>query len=424
MKRRHLILGNGPAGVVAAETLARYAPNDEILLYGCEGVPPYSRMAIPYLLEGQINEQGTWLRKGEDHFARLGITLSEGRAVAVDQAAKQVLFADGTRSDYDTLLIATGSSPLLPPIPGIDLPGVTPCWTLAEARTIAKRLKPGVRVVQMGAGFIGAILLETFVQKGAQLTVVEVGDRMVPRMLTPRAGNLLRRWVEARGVAVRTGCRIEAIAPAADSPLLVRLSSGEELAADLVIVAAGVRPNISFLAGTTIQRESGILVDAGMRTSDPAIFAAGDCAQAPDLRTGQQVVAAIQPNAVDQGRVAAIQMAGGQACLPGVLAINVLDTLGLVATSFGQWQGVAEEAGGSGVEWCDEARFSYISLQFQEDRLIGATTVGFSEHTGVLRGLIQGRVRLGPWHERLLAQPLAFVEAFLARAHYPTLLAA
>lgn len=159
---RHLILGNGPAGVVAAETLRRYAPDDEILLYGCEGLPPYSRMAIPYLLEGNIDEQGTYLRKSADYFAAQGIRLAEGRAVAVDVANQTVLFADGHRERYDRLLVATGSSPILPPIPGIDLPGVTPCWTLAHAKAIAERLRPGARVIQMGAGFIGSILLESF----------------------------------------------------------------------------------------------------------------------------------------------------------------------------------------------------------------------------------------------------------------------
>jgi len=423
---RHLILGNGPAGVVAAETLRRYAPEDEILLYGCEGLPPYSRMAIPYLLEGNIDERGTYLRKSADHFAALGIRLAEGRAVAVDVANQTVLFADGHRERYDRLLVATGSSPILPPIPGIDLPGVTPCWTLAHAKAIAERLRPGARVIQMGAGFIGSILLESFVRAGAHLTVVELGDRMVPRMMTPIAGNMIRRWVERQGVVVRTETRIEAIERGSDSgaPLEVVLATGERVPADLVIVAAGVRPNVAFLEGTPVHVASGVLVNERMESSVAGIFAAGDCAEAPDLFTGRHLVAAIQPNAVDQGRVAAVNMAGGHAVLKGVLAINVLETLGLISTSFGQWQGVPATQGGSGVEWVDEGAFRYLSLQFHEDRLIGATAIGLSEHVGVLRGLIQGRIPLGVWHKRLLANPLAFVEAYLARAQYPALLAA
>ncbi len=445
---RHLILGNGPAGVVAAETLRRLRPQDEILVYGCEGRPPYSRMAIPYLLEGQIKEPGTYLRKAPDHFARAGIELREGRAVSLDAAHRRVLFADGHFETFDRLLIATGSTPIRPPIPGNDLPGVTTCWTLEDARRIQERLHPGARVVQLGAGFIGCIILESLVKAGAKLTLVEMGDRLVPRMLTPRAGTMLREWVEKQGVAVRTNTRIEAIhvshrteaglverfkalfrasptqTERAEAPLWVTLSSGEVVPADLVIIAAGVRPNLAFLEGTPVHVASGVLVDATMQSSVPGVYAAGDCAEAPDLFTGQHLVAAIQPNAADEARVAATNMAGGKAQLPGVLPLNVLDTLGLISTSMGQWQGVPEAEGGSHVEWVNAAEGKYLSLQFQHDRLIGATAVGLTEHVGALRGLIQGKVRLGPWHERLLANPLRFVDAYVATTQQPAALVA
>ncbi|MGA8879752.1 MAG: FAD-dependent oxidoreductase, partial [Azonexus sp.] len=134
---KHIILGNGPAGVVAAETLRHAAPGDDILLVGSEDAPPYSRMAIPYLLEGNIDERGTYLRKTEGHFDRLRIRQRHGRAVAVDSEKRTVLFADGHFEPYDRLLVATGSHPVRPPIPGIDLPQVQTCWTLDDARAIA-----------------------------------------------------------------------------------------------------------------------------------------------------------------------------------------------------------------------------------------------------------------------------------------------
>ena len=129
---KHIILGNGPAGVVAAETLRRAAPADEILLVGNEDAPPYSRMAIPYLLEGNIDESGTYLRKADDHFAGLGIGQHRGRVVAVNSEKQTILFDDGHFESYDRLLIATGSHPVRPPIPGIDLPAVQTCWTLDD----------------------------------------------------------------------------------------------------------------------------------------------------------------------------------------------------------------------------------------------------------------------------------------------------
>ena len=162
-----------------------------------------------------------------------------------------------------------------------------------------------------------------------------------------------------------------------------------------------------------------MLVNDHLETSVPGIFAAGDVAEAPDLFTGAHLVSAIQPNAADQARIAATNMARDlvhESRLNGVLAINVLDTLGLISSSFGQWWGEKPEAGGSGVEMVDEARYRYLSLQFKDDVLVGATSIGLTDHVGVLRGLIQTRTPLGAWKQRLMQDPLRVMEAYLSMA--------
>ncbi|MBK8319596.1 MAG: NAD(P)/FAD-dependent oxidoreductase [Betaproteobacteria bacterium] len=408
---KHIILGNGPAGVVAAETLRRVAPADDILLVGNEDEPPYSRMAIPYLLEGNIDEAGTYLRKTAGHFASLRIEQRRGRVVAVNTEKQTILFEDGHFESYDRLLIATGSHPVRPPIPGIDLPEAQTCWTLEDARAIAARAQPGSRVLQLGAGFIGCIIMEALVKRGVHLTVVEMGDRMVPRMMTPEAGGMIKRWVEKQGVNVVTKAGVDRIEKGQNRPLTVTLTTGEQLECDLLIVAAGVAPNVAFLEGTAVHVAKGILVDATMQTSVPGIYAAGDVAEAPNLFSGRHLVSAIQPNAVDQARIAALNMAGQPTEMKGVLAINVLDSMGMISSSFGEWQGVE---GGDGVERADEANGRYISLQFQGEVLVGATSVGLTEHVGALRGLIQGKTKLGAWKPKLLETPTRFVEAYIA----------
>ncbi|KFB73674.1 MAG: FAD-dependent oxidoreductase [Candidatus Accumulibacter phosphatis] len=408
---RHVIIGNGPAGVVAAETLRRADAAAEITLIGDEAEPPYSRMAIPYLLMGQIDEAGTYLRKNAEHFERLRIRMLRGRVEAIDSGARSLRLADGQLLPYDRLLIASGAQPVRPPVPGIDLPKVWSCWTLADARMIAAGIGRGVRVLQMGAGFIGCIIMESLAARGPQLTVVEMGDRMVPRMLDAVAGAMLRRWCEARGVRVLTGRRVVAIAAAGEA-LRVQLDDGETLEVDALISATGVRPNIAFLYGSGVAVDAGVLVDASMQTSVAGIYAAGDVAEAVEFGTGLRVVNAIQPDAVEQARVAALHMAGQPAVLPGTFVFNILDTLGLISASFGQWQGVA---GGESVQLLDEAGFRYLRLAFDGDRLVGANCIGHTEHIGVLRGLIQGQVRLGEWKDRLLANPLQLSEAYLAR---------
>lgn len=408
---RHVIIGNGPAGVVAAETLRRADAEAGITLIGDEAGPPYSRMAIPYLLMGKIDEAGTYLRKDADHFERLRIRMLLGRVTAIDSGARTLRLADGGILPYDRLLIASGAQPVRPPVPGIDLPKVLSCWTLADARAIVAGIGRGVRVLQMGAGFIGCIIMESLAARGPQLTVVEMGDRMVPRMLDAVAGAMLRRWCEARGVRVLTGRRVVAISSAGEA-LLVRLDDGQMLEVDVLISATGVKPNIAFLDGSGVAVNAGVLVDTTLQTSIAGIYAAGDVAEAVEFGTGLRVVNAIQPDAVEQARIAALNMAGQSATLPGTFVFNILDTLGLISASFGQWQGIA---GGETAQLLDETRFRYLRLAFDGDRLVGANCIGHTEHIGVLRGLIQGQVRLGEWKDRLLANPLQLSEAYLAR---------
>jgi len=286
---------------------------------------------------------------------------------------------------------------------------------MEDARRIIARAVPGSRVLQIGAGFIGCIIMEALQSRGVALTVVEMGDRMVPRMMTPAAGAMIRKWCEKQGVRVHVATRVTAIGEAGGgrAALSARLDSGEELEAETLIVAAGIRPNVEFLRGSGVACETGVVVDAAMQTNIPGIYAAGDVAAAIDFSTGVRGINAIQPSAVEQARVAALNMAGRRVESRGALSLNVLDTVGLVSTSFGQWWG---ERGGQGVELIDEPEFRYLSLQFRGDVLIGATSIGLTEGVGVLRGLIEGRVRLGPWKDRLLQRPLEFAEAYLARA--------
>jgi NAD(P)H-nitrite reductase large subunit len=412
---KHVILGNGPAGVVAAETLRKAAPGDAITLVGDEPGPPYSRMAIPYLLIGDIDEKGTWLRKDPAHFPRLRIPLKEGRAASVDAAARAVKLESGEILPFDRLLVATGSRPNRPPIPGLDLPGVHPCWTLEDARAIAKRAKKGSRVLQMGAGFIGCIIMEALAERGVELVVVEMGERMVPRMMPRGASELIRAWCERRGVKVVTSARVNEIR-SARGQLDVSLSDGQSFAADLVISATGVTPNTAFLEGSGVACDQGVLVNERMQTNVAGVYAAGDVARAPEFDTGNMIAYAIQPTAVEEARIAALNMAGRDAVSPGGLAMNVLDTLGLISTSFGQWHGIAPAQGGSWTELSDAERFRYLRLEFQDDRLIGATSLGHTDHVGVIRGLIQGRVRLGEWKAKLTADPSKLMDAYLARA--------
>ncbi|MCH9766083.1 MAG: FAD-dependent oxidoreductase, partial [Alphaproteobacteria bacterium] len=246
---QHVILGAGPAGVTAAETIRAADKSASITMISGEPEPPYSRMAIPYLLHGSIEERGTYLRQTDGHYDQLGIAYKQGPVSAVDTRNKNVHLPGGELMSYDKLLVATGASPITPPIPGADLPGVHNCWTLDDARAILKLADRGAPVVLVGAGFIGSIVLEALYQRGCRITVVEIAPRMVARMMDETAGGMLGSWCEAKGVKVITDTRVEEISTTTGgSDLAVRLSNRSLIPAKLVVLAAGVRPNVDFLA--------------------------------------------------------------------------------------------------------------------------------------------------------------------------------
>jgi len=406
----HVVIGAGPAGVTACETLRQLDTAARISLISGEPEPPYSRMAIPYLLVDAIKENGTYLRKSENYFPDHKIDIHHVSVTAVNPDDRSISFENGNSLDYDRLLIATGASPIQPPITGIDLPGVHQCWTLQDARAIAARARPGTSVVLVGAGFIGCIILEALVTRGCQLTVVEREDRMVPRMLNNTAGGLLKRWCENLGVTILTNTAVNKIEQKGKK-LSVNLDNGDAIAAGLVITAAGVKSNIDFLAGSNINTDQGILVDQYLQSNQQGVFAAGDVAQGRDFTAGGFAVQAIQPTAVEHGRIAATNMVKPNSLsYPGSLNMNVLDTLGLISISFGQWLGNAD---GDCAELLDDAQYRYLNLQFDGEYLTGASSLGHTQHMGVLRGLIRSRVPLGIWKKRLMDDPTRLMEAYL-----------
>jgi NAD(P)H-nitrite reductase large subunit len=416
----HIIIGAGPAGVIAAETIRKHAPHDQITIVGEEKEAPYSRMAIPYLLVGNVAEQGTHLRKSASHFKDFNINVVQAQVNTAQAATKTIVLSNGQSMVYDRLLIATGSTPMRPPIPGIDLPHIYSCWTLADARAIMDKVKPGSRVLQMGAGFIGCIIMEALAarietHKSGKLSVVEMGDRMVPRMMGPAAGGMIKNWVQSKGVDVHTGAKVESITQKG-AALVAKLSTGDSIEVDVIISATGVKPTIGFLKDSGVTCKTGVLTDDHMQTNAQGVYAAGDCAEAFDHFTSAQVVSAIQPNAADQARVAALNMVGQHASLKQVTQINVLDTLGLVSASFGNWQGVPPDQGGEQIELKDDARHKLLSMQFKGDVMVGCNSIGWTDHVGALRGLVEGKVKLGEWKATLKADPTKLMAAYLATA--------
>lgn len=411
---RHVIIGGGPAGMYALDTIRKLDESASITLISDE--PAYSRMALPYYLAREIPEEHVLLGN-ERFFEEMRIDALLGRRVtAINPEQKGLTLDDGSTVNFDTLLIATGSSPTRPGIPGADGSKVTTLWTLQESQDVLSRTMDETEVVFIGAGFIGFIVVNALYKIGCQLSVVEIQGQILPRMLDGASGSLAERWLNDKGIAVYTGATVTEIGDLKNGRKAVRLSDGRSLAADLVVIATGVRPNTDLVQNSGIQVQQGILVNDRLQTNFPFIYAGGDVAQGPDLSTGRQAIHAIQPTSVDHGRVAGANMAGETVRYPGSLLMNVLDVAGLHCSSFGLWQDDGREA----LVLQNPNRPIYRKLVWENDRIVGAVFIGPAEDTamlndlGMVKGLIQTKASLGAWKGHLKKYPFDIRRPYVA----------
>ncbi|HLJ97444.1 MAG TPA: FAD-dependent oxidoreductase [Gemmataceae bacterium] len=413
---QQLIIGGGPAAINAVETIRDCdRGTNPITLVSDE--PAYSRMVLPYYLAGQIPEEQVYIAD-DAYLDSLKVDRRFGRSVQrVDAQAKLVTLDDGQQIAFDNLLIATGSSPTIPPIPGADLPGVFPLWTLAQTRSVLQTAagKSKLDVVFIGAGFIGFIVLNAMYKRGWDLHLVEIADHVLPRMLDSESAMLVEQWLRQKGIGLHLGTTVRGIADK-NGRKRVSLSKGPSIDADLVIVATGIRPNVEFLRGAGINIAQGILVDNRMQTNWPFVYAAGDVAEGPDLLGDIPVIHAIQPTAVDHGRIAGANMAGQEVRYAGSLLMNILDACGLQCASFGRWS----ETGAENVTICNPDRPVYRKLLWTDDQITGAVFVGPANDLGMLndvgmvKGIIQTRTALAAWKEFLRENPFDIRRPFVA----------
>lgn len=375
-----LIVGAGPAGIVAAEELRAADPAVDIEMLTREAFPPYSPPAMAdYFLTGR-SETLFW--KGRDVCDRLGIDYRVGSTVtSVDPTRHLVRLADGSDVPYDRLLIASGSR-LHAPVPGSELRGVHDFKSLGAAEAIIDRVRRGEArtALIVGAGFIGMEIALVLADLGVAVTVVGRRGWVMPRMLDPETGEIAGRAMIRRGVRLRLGVEAAEFVDRDGWAIGVRLASDEVVTADVVIAATGVKPNIAFLDGSGVAADWGIAVDRRLRTSVEDVWAAGDVVAAPDLATGEPYVHAIFPNAVDQARVAAANLLGGDAIYAGAETMNSLKHLGLPIMAVGAGQ--APEV----LRWRDGDRLRKVFLD--GGRVVGFRLTGDISSGGILRSLM------------------------------------
>src|SRR5499427_1163798 len=277
--RRLVVVGNGMAGMRAVEELISRAPDRfEITVIGAEPHPNYNRILLSSVLAGEKTLDDIVLNP-QDWYQRHGIRLIAGnRATSIDRAARQVALADGTAVSYDKLLIATGSRPLAPPIPGLGLANVRAFRDIADVEAMIAAARDHRRAVVIGGGLLGLEAAWGLKRRGMSVALVHLMPTLMERQLDAAAGQFLQRDLDRRGIAFFTNGQTEEIFGTGRAEG-VRLADGREIPADLVVLAIGIRPNIELAKRAHLEVNRGVVVTDDMRSSDPDIFAVGECVE-------------------------------------------------------------------------------------------------------------------------------------------------
>lgn len=394
---RVLVIGAGPAGTRCAMRIGERIPGASITLAGAEATLPYDRVALSKLLAGECDVPALLTHRipqlrGANILYRPGTPI-----VTLDRAARAAVTAKGERIAYDRVVIATGSRALRLPIPGADLPGVCAYRDLADVRAMLGAAQAGGHAVVVGGGLLGLEAAAGLAARGMKVTVVHAVDWPMERQLDAAAGALLTRRMGARGIRFAMPASTVAI-EGTGHVAGVRLSDGRLLPARLVVMAVGIRPDVSLAKDAGLATNRGIVVDGAMRSSDPDIQAIGECAEHEGRTIG------LVAPALEQAEVAAAALAQGAAEWKPRAASTVLKVSGTDVWSAGEI--AAEDA--ESITLRDEGEDHYRRLLLRDGRLVGAVLFGDTADAGFYMDLIASRRPVAPFRAALALGP-AFV---------------
>lgn len=374
--KRHLIVGNGGAALSAVRAIRSLGNDDEITLVSQEACPAYSPVLTPYYISGRITHSALFLCRTSFYRKQKVNTLLGRRAVAMEPASQRLRLDGGQVLDYDELLIATGSTPALPSIPGAEL-GLT-LWTARDAQRLKAVVRRVHSVAVVGAGLIGIQIVDALLKLNKRVALIEMQARVLPRVLDEMASEMVSARLSEQGVALHLNEHVTEVRRMRGQKEML-LSSGARIEAGAVVFAIGVNPNVDFLKGSGIRIDKGVVVDEAGRTNVEGVFAAGDAAQPPEPDNGRPEVNATWTNAVEGGWVAGLNMAGKPALRQHLSRVNTLSPGGLPIVSLGQ----IEAQGGDNVESRRDEQ-SYRKLVFRGGRLVGVLLVGDIDEAGIL----------------------------------------
>ena len=401
---RHVIIGGSIAGISAAKAIRAADAKAEITILSEEKSRPYYRPMITFL----IRKQDLDITFEDDLEKKYGLTFIPERAGSIDVMKKKVMPASGRSIAYDRLLIATGSSPVIPEVPGINGQGVFAMRTAEDAlavKTSADRSKAAVILGGGLAGIKSAIALKKY---GLDVTIVEKLDGLLSRGFDRRGAEIISKILRNGGLHLLTGDSISEVVRDEGKIKAVNLSSGRALHADLVIVAVGACPNLELAKDSGIKTNKGILINENLLTSVPDVYAAGDVVEYTDLVTGMPAVSALWTNAEEMGRLAGRNMAGAGLKYQGFFSVlNSTEIFDVPVMAVGL---IDPDPADKNYEVVIEDNIdSYKKLVFRGSILAGAVFINNVENAGIYTNLIRNRIPIGPLKEEAIKGSLRYI---------------
>jgi NAD(P)H-nitrite reductase large subunit len=386
---QYAIIGCSAAGISAIEAIRPKDKKSKIIVISDEKTPLYSRCLISYLLAGTIDEKKISYRP--DTFFKenkvepiLGV-----RAEKIDCGRKEIVLQDKNKIKFDKLLIATGASSKMEDIPGKDKKGVFPLRTIEHAMGIQAMLNNVTRVSVLGGGLIGLRAAYALKNRGKDVSVFVRSSQILSQIIDADSAAIMQRHIEKKGIKIVTGSAAKEIT-GAGSVEGIMLEDGSKYDCELVIIGKGVSPNIDIARDAGIKTNWGIVADEFLRTSEKDVFAAGDAAESYDITLAENSINAIWPVACGQGKVAGLNMAGGDERYDGTLAMNSIEFFGMPVISIGitkPKKDIYKE-----IVRKDEPRNIYKKVVLKDGIIVGAIFLNSVDNIGILGALIKNKV--------------------------------
>lgn len=423
---KYVIIGNSAGGIGAIEAIRQVDKEAGIIVISDEKYIAYSRPLIAEYLAGEKDVDQILYRPADFYEKRDVHPLTDAKVEKIDLDMKQIILEDKERVKgpitYEKLLIATGGTPFVPPMKGVDMKGIHTFMTLDDAKGIRAEVDKAEKVLVVGGGLIGICVTEALVKLGKRVTIVELLDRVLSMNLDKLGSNLIRRRLYEKGVELITGNSVESFVPSKDDPERVggaELKMGMKVDCDLVIVAIGVRPRIELVKDTKVKVDRGIVVDRHMETSAPDVFACGDVAEAYDFVWGENRLSPIWPNAYLGGRVAGLNMAGKDTTYEGSTGMTSFTYFGLPVVSAGM-HSLSKEDMGKHEEDQTGPRYEvlfktvpekdlYKKFVLQDGVIKGMIMVTDIKGAGVVTDLMRDKVDVSSFKQSLLEEEFGIV---------------